>query len=573
MKTEFFVEYNLYDTTALRDAREMSESNSAFANLALLKDNVAAPDYGTLEHNFFVLDGSRQEFPDHPSDLAYFSSGQSDAAGLFSEEQSITVRFTESHTSVGLTLTFLDYYPIELEILWYDVDGLLKEKRSFYPDDLICFCPLQVEDYWKVKIIFKKALPYHNVKLQYIRYGTKITWGNDTIKAAKLINDTDPIGDKIATDKLDFDLIDIKDNFNIGNSSGLHKTFQKKQSMLPYEVVNGETIPLGVFFLESNKTTKNVCKMSAVDYKGMLSNVDFREGRIYNGDNAGGVIDEIMAAAGITEYEVDEETAGTPLYGTLKIQTCQKALREVLFACGSIINTSHRIGIEIHKSIREVTADIPRSRKFSTTYETDHYISDVNVKYATWTLDSKVSELTKGTYGAGTHTIQLDNPAANIKTNVGRILKQMPYYVTLEIAEETRSEVVISGQKYVKEELSVLSSIKNIKAGEVRNTKTFTGTLLNFESAQEAADKILDYYQLQQIIKTRHLALQEKSGDWVDIQNSVRRYGNFIAAIESMTTDLAGGFIATATCRGYYKLLTDYYFTGEIYAGEDIGSL
>ena len=65
MKTEFFVEYNLYDTTALHDAREMSESNSAFANLALLKDNVAAPDYGTLEHNFFVLDGSRQEFPEN----------------------------------------------------------------------------------------------------------------------------------------------------------------------------------------------------------------------------------------------------------------------------------------------------------------------------------------------------------------------------------------------------------------------------------------------------------------------------------------------------------------------------
>lgn len=572
MRTEFFVDYDLYDTTAIQDSEGTSRNNAAFGNLALLKNDADVPAYGTLEHNFFILDGTRKEFPDTPDNLAYYSSGQSGADGTFSPAQTLTVQFTENHTSVGITLHFLETHPLEIEIIWYDLGGAKKERKKFFPDSLVYYCQNQVEEYGRIDIVFLKTLPFHNVKLQHIKYGTTITWGNDSIKTGKLINDTDPISDKIATDKLTFDFIDISDEFNIGNPDGLHKTFQKRQRMLPYEIVDGIKIPLGVFFLDSNSTTKNISKISAIDYKGMLSNTDFKDGRIYTGDLAGGVIDEIMDAAGITEYVVDKATADTPLYGTLKIQSCQKALREVLFSCGSIINTSRRMGIDIHKADRGITHKIMRSQKFSTTIQTDHYVSDVNVKYKTWKLDSSISQITKGAYGVGTHTIQLSNPAAEMTTNAGRIIKQMPYYIVLEISSQARSDVVISGKKYVGEELAVLSSIEHIKSGEVRSTKTFSGALLDFEAAQRAADNILDYYQLQQIIQTRHLSAQEKAGDWIEVENTMKNHGNFVAAIESLSTDLTGGFISTAKYRGYYKIVSDYYYSGsEIYAGDSVG--
>lgn len=572
MKTEFFVEYDLFDTTALGDAQESSQSNSNFGNLELMKEKVDAPRYGTLEHNFFVLDGSMEEFPDSPDNLAYFSSGQSGENGVFATEQSVTIQFSENHTSVGLTLYFLGEHPLEIEIIWYDLTGTVIDRGKYYPDALTVYCENQVEDYGRIDIIFLRALPYHNVKLQYIEYGTKITWGSDSIKSGKIVSDTDPISDKISTDKLTFEFVDTSDTFNVGNPNGLHKTFQKKQRMFPYEVVNGEKIPLGVFFLDENSTEKNVSKISSIDYKGMLSNTDFKDGRIYNGNRAGDVIGQIMEIAGITDYTLDEETAETPLYGTLKIQTCQKALREVLFACGSIISTSRRIGVDIHKESRSITSMIPRRRKFSTTLTTDHYVSDVNVKYTTWTLDAEMSEITKGDYGEGTHTIQLTNPAAEMTSNVGVIKEQSPYYLVLEIPAQAKTEVVISGRKYVGQEFAVLSSIEHIKSGEVRNTKTFTGTLLNFESAKRVADNILDYYQLQQIIQTKHISEDEKSGDWVEVANTSKDYGNFIAAIESLTTDLTGGFISTAKYRGYYKLVSDYYYAdSEICAGEEVG--
>lgn len=572
MKTEFFVDYHLYDTTALQDAVETSESNSDFADIEQIKDNISAPIYGTLEHNFFVLDGNIEEFPDFPDNLVYFSSEQSGNDGKFFSKQSVNVQFTENHTSIGITLHFLDVWPLEIEIYWYDLYGAWITKKTFYPNALKYFCKNQVEEYGRIEIVFTRTVPYHNVKLQYIEYGTTITWGNDTVKSGKLVNETDPISNKISTDKLTFDFVDVENEFNIGNLDGLHKTFQKKQQMLPYEIVNGIEIPLGTFFLDSNSTTKNISKISAIDYKGMLANTNFNDGSIYNGDMAGSIIDEIMKAAGIKDYEVDEETANTKLYGTLKIQTCQKALREVLFACGSIINTSHRMGIEIYKSNRAITSKIPRNRKFSTTLKIDHYVSDVNVKYKTWTLDENVSEITKGNYSVGIHTIQLTNPAANMTTNVGTIVKQMPYYIVLDIPKDVRSDVVISGQKYVGEELAVLSSIEHIKSGEVRSTKTFSGTLLNYELAQKVADNILDYYQLQQIIQTKHLASDEKAGDWIEVENVLKDHGNFVAVIESLTTDLTGGFINTTKYRGYYKLLSDYYYTGnELYVDEDAG--
>lgn len=592
MKTEFFLEYDLYDTTALSDARESTESNATFANLALIKDDVKAPKYGTLEHNFFVLDGSMEEFPDVPDDLVYFSKdfinqnssfeycggelyAGDDLDGAVEEtykNQPIEIQFTENHTSYGITLYFLDEYPTELEVKWYGLDGILKSRKRFYPDSLVYFCKNPVVDYGRIEIVFIRAMPYHNVKLQHIKYGTNITWGADTIKSGNLVNDTDPTSDKIKTDKLTYSFIDVGDEFNLGNANGLHNMFQKNQQMYPYEMLMGEKIPLGTFFLDTFSTTKNVTKMTAIDYKGKLSYVDFMGGRIYSGEKAGSVIDEIMAAAGIEDYEVDEETANIPLYGTLKIQTCQKALREVLFTCGSVINTSHRTGIEIRKYDRLVTSNIGRNRKFSTTYAIDTYVSDVNVKYKTWTLDDKVSEITKGSYGVGTHAIRLSNPAAEMTTNAGLILEQTPYYLILKI--DSDSEVIISGRKYVGEELAATSGIEHIKAGENRNAKTFTGTLLNFESAKRVADDLLDYYQLQAIIKTKHLAAHEKTGDWAEIENTVTDHANFVCAIESLSTDLTGGFISTSKCRGYFKEVTDYYFADdELYADEGMGAV
>ena len=63
----------------------------------------------------------------------------------------------------------------------------------------------------------------------------------------------------------------------------------------------------------------------------------------------------------------------------------------------------------------------------------------------------------------------------------------------------------------------------------------------------------------------------DKVADWAEVFNAEKMYGNYVAGIEKMTTDLTGGYISTAELRGYYKLVNDFYYTGEIITGEEFG--
>lgn len=202
MKTEFFVDYDLFDTTALQDAQEITESNASFADLSLIKNNISAPKYATLEHNFFVLDGSMEEFPDDPDDIVYFSNdfvqadnnyqyagaelyAGDDLGGAVDDvftQQSIVINFSENHTSYGITLYFLNEYPTEIRVIWYDLFGIMKSQKLFHPDSLVYFCKNPVVNYGKIEIIFLRALPYHNAKLQHIKYGTTTSDGSVTFK-------------------------------------------------------------------------------------------------------------------------------------------------------------------------------------------------------------------------------------------------------------------------------------------------------------------------------------------------------------------------------------------------------
>lgn len=573
MKTEFYCKHELYDTTAIKDSTLTTAYNQPFGSMAKAKQNIDTPDYATLEKDFFLLDGAYTEMPDNPDDVVFFSSEMSGEDGTFTENPLIIITFKEKHTSVCLTLHFVGDHPLGMRIRWIDEDGNIIENESYNIDSNKYVAWKQVENYRRVEIEFTKAKPYRYVKLRYIEYGTEIICGADgyPVKEAKLIEECDPISDKIAINKLTFKLIDAKDEFNVGNMSGLHKALQIGQKVYAYETVNGEDILLGKFFLSDYSTTKNVASMSYVDYKGILDNHTFRQGKVYTGDPAGNVIDQIMSAAGITEYTVDEETRAVPLYGWLKIQTCRKALREVLFACGSVVDSSRSTSLNIYRASSVVHHKVERTRKFSTTPKNESYISDVSVKFPVYTLDAESKEIVKGTYAPGTYMVELSSPAAEMTITGGTITEQTNNYVVFEVSKQ--GEVIVSGMKYVKEDLTVTSSIDKLEAGQERTSKSFSCTLLNPARAADRANEILTYYGLRLSLKIKFLNQGDKVADWAEVMNANRIFGNYVAGFEKMTTDLTGGFITTADLRGYYKLIEDYYYTGEIFTGEEFGEL
>lgn len=574
-KTGFYCVYGLKDTTALQDSTVTSQYNQEFGNLCQIKDDLESDSYATLEQDFFLLDGSKEELPDMPTDIVFFSNVMSGEDGTFSIPPEVNIGFTENHSSIGITFHFQEDYPLEMKIVWYDIYGIQIAEKNFKVDSLVFFARNQVENYAGVKITFTLAKPYRYVKLRYIEYGTDLIMGEGgmPVKGASLVEETNRISDKIPINKLSYKLIDSEDDFNVGNIAGLHKVLQKRQKMKAYETVNGSSILLGVFFMDSFKTDNNITNISAIDYKGILDDYRFMDGRVYNGDNAGAVIDEIMAAAGIEDYEVDDDVRSEKLYGWIKIQTCRKALREVLFACGAVIDSSRRDNIRIYRPGRNVQMMIERERKFSTSVYDQEYISDVSIKYSDYTINNEEKQIVKGNYGAGIYTVELSSPARDMVINTGEILKQSYNYVQFKITGNEETEVIITGKKYDKNELTVTESVTEADAGKVRKTVSFSGEVLNTKNSLERAKEILEYYQLRIGLKTKFLNEKETSGMWGEIQNNNRKYGNYLAEIEKMTTDLTGGFLSTAQLRGYYKLVTDAYFTTELFSGEEVGDL
>lgn len=566
-KTGFYAAYGLYDTTAREDGTFTTASNQTFGEIGKAKDDIPSADYGTLEENYFLLDGNMPEMPDDPADVVYFSDVLSDENGDFPETPEFTVTFTGNHSSYGLTFYFVGDPPLEMEITWYDLYGIQQAKKTYEVTGNEFFAQKQVENYGKLLIRFTKAKPYRYVKFRYIEYGTLLTVGAGglPVKEASLVEETDPISDKIAVNKLSFKIIDEDDTFNIGNINGLHKVLQNGQECIAYETVDGEEMLLGRFFLSGNSTDKNITSISCVDFKGLLDNSNFREGKVYDGDPAGPVIDRIMTAAGIEDYTVTDEVRETPLYGWLKIQTCRKALREILFACGAVASGSRSMTLDIYKPDRTVKAMVKRSRKFSTSTSNEDYVSDVSVKYTVYTLQEKESQIVKGSYEAGTYTVDLSSPAADMVINSGLILAQSDNYVTFKV--NSPSDVIITGKKYDKEDLTVTAFVTDVDAGNIRETKSFTATVAGAGSAAAAAERILDYYKLKLGLRIKFLSEGEQTPDWAEIQNVRGSYGNFVAGFEKVTTDLTGGFISTAQLRGYYKLVSDYDYTGELFAG------
>lgn len=571
--TGFYAKYGLYDTSAREDSTLTTAYNQTFGDISMGKEDISSQDYGTLEQDYFLLNGSYPEMPDDPKDVVFFSSEMSGADGSFTENPLLIILFTENHTSACLTFHFVGDYPLEMKIRWIDGDGNVIENGTYQVDENKYVAWKQVENYRRLEIAFTRAKPYRYVKFRYIEYGTDIICGVDgyPVKEAKLVEECDPISDKISINKLTFKLIDADNDFNIGNMSGLHKVFQSGQKAQAYETINGEAQLLGAFFLDNYSTSKNVSSMSWIDYKGLLSKHTFRQGRVYTGDPAGEVIDQIMAAADITDYSVDEVTRAMPLYGWLKIQDCRKALREVLFACGSVIDSSRSESLNIFKVDRTVQTAIQRTRKFSTTPKNQSYISDVAVKFPVYSLDEESKEIFKGTYSPGTYTVDLSSPAAEMTITGGTITEQTNNYVIFTVAEE--GEVIVSGRKYSKEDLTVTASVEKVDAGESRQTKSFSCTVLGPAGAADRAKAILAYYDLRLNLKIKFLNEGDKVADWAEVFNAEKMYGNYVAGIEKMTTDLTGGYISTAELRGYYKLVNDFYYTGEIFTGEEFGEM
>lgn len=567
--TWFGVTYDLSDMTALGDSTPSTSSNQSFGNIALLKNYDYSKRYMTLEHNFTLLDGVQPEINESVEDVAFFSDELADANGEFTTNPTVTVNFTTYHSSFALTLYFDEEHPLKVRVQWYR-DALKITDKTYDVTDPIQIIPTDVELYNKIVIEFVKVLPYHYAKLYAVRYGVVVEWDESNLKKGTIVQELNRISEKIPINTLSFEVVDVNHGLNFGNVDGVHKYYQRNQEMTPYELVNGERINFGKFYLSKFSSEKNLGKMTSVSVMGILDAIQFNSGGVYpNGTSAGNLIRAIFDTAKIENYSIDSETENTIVYGSLPPMSCRNALKEVLFACNSVIDTSTD-PVSIYKYKRSVSSEIPRSMKFSTKITKNKYVSGVEIKFDTYTLSQETSEALKDSYDAGEHTAILSTPYSNITVSGATLESATPYRVTFTCAED--SEVIISGQKYEKTQASVVQNAPYIEPGEVESVKTFTAKLCNAKTATSLAALLLDYLSKEKLIfNISQLAVDNDMNGGANIENPVARYRGFLGWYNKRTFDLTGGYTDTAQLYGNYIEDDMYYYTGtELYANNSV---
>lgn len=567
---------NLEDPTAKADSQVTTSNNSTFADINVLeKDGVLVGDYGTLELNQFLLDGTKAITPTTVSDSGYGLFGTSLSDELLARSSvTLNVDFTQTHKSMGITFNFANDYPNTIRIVWYNGIVVLND-ITFTPNSLEYTCENKVEGYNKLLIVLSGSnVPYRYLRLDSITYGANLTFDVTKLKSAEILEEVDPLSKELSINNADFTILDQSKDFNVLNPTGKYSLIQRGQKVYVKEKIDSSIVDMGTFYLDNwSSDSETLISFNAVDALGMLSGADFYKGKIYNQVPAGTIISEIMASASWTKYTVTTEVANTLLTGYIGICTHREALQQVAFATRSVADCSRSDKIKIYR--QEVSPDIKLNynRKFQNgKVGVRSYVSAVKLSMHSYVLGAETKQLFKGTLQVGTNLITFSNPSSvTTMTGTGIISEQGVNYaiVTATVSEE----VIISGKEYTDNTSTLTVQNSNKLSGEQTNIVTVKdATLVSQYDVYLTANHIMNYYALQREANQKFICESEHVGRWINMKS---QYEMFVTgSIESMKIDLTGGFIADAKIIGYNSLEKDTIYTGTaFYTGETIGAI
>lgn len=399
MTTRAELEYGLVDVTAKEDATLSVNTQKSWTNIYQMHtEDKEYGKYTTFEGGGFVLDGTVDFFPDTPASaqLGWWSNTLSDANGAFATPPTLTVQFSTIHTSGGVTLWFsvptLDWAS-EVTITWYDASGATMDTKTFYPTKGRFYCENQVENYQGLKLVFAGTnKPYHYLKVAALEYGMLQTFteGGDELISAQILEQVDLLSDIVSVNTLNFSFHSIGNTFDLLNPTGAHVLFQQKQWVRVVETLDGEEIPMGMYYLEEVETKDNVTSMSCEDMLGVIDKTDYAGGE-WESITARTLIAEIMTSAKAGSYVLDSSLASVTLTGSIGIMTHREALQQVAFALMATVNCERDGLIHIRKLPTDIAATVtPYDKVAGQTVKQSDLITAVEVYQGTTSDDTLI---------------------------------------------------------------------------------------------------------------------------------------------------------------------------------------
>jgi len=576
-RTSCTITFGLYDTTARQDASYETDDKQPFVNFEDFKreEGISVPKFATLEQNQFLLDGTFELFPDEPAGMEWglWSRSMSDGSGNFATPPKLVISFSENHTSPGLTLYFYkptDDFINNLIVRWYDEFGNLISTNQSYPDGTKYFISNSITDYRRIEIEFISTNnPYRFLKLAGIDFGRMVIFASDGLISAKVLEEIDPTAASISINTLETEVYSTDKDFSLLDPQGMFSLLQQQQRLDVTETVNGESIYMGAYYLDTwDEASENSLKLTAVDKIGIIDKTNFYGG-IYDNILSGELIAQIMDSAG-AEYDLDESLRDIPLSGHLPIASHRVALQQVALVIGAYVDCSRSDAIKIYSPPMVASILVERSRIFlGSSIGLRELVTGVNVTSHRFVKNQESTDLLEDTLPAGQYEVTFSSPAHSLEISSGAsIVESNVNYAIINV--ERAGEVVLTGLGYTDSQIVFKKRAKSLPANATQNTLSVeNATLVSAANANNVAERIYDYYQKRYEFNFEVVANGEENGDYVMV-NSLR--GEYLrGGIEAMEINLTGGFLANIKLAGVRASTTMGYYVGELYANEAWG--
>ena len=523
--------------------------------LDLTNENFQRTLYSTYEKNYWLLDGNFKFVPADTSKihLGLISMEMSGADGAFTVPPVLTVAFSQTFSTNGLTLRFAPEtsdWANSINVQFYNADNILLRNDVYTPTGYE-FSTLQgCAGFTKIQIVFNSTNnPYRYARVSNIDYGNLITFSGVDVKDATVVEQINPVAIELPVNTLDLNLFSNSALFDITNPAGDYFDLQNRQALDVYENINSVPVYIGRYYLaEWENKSDNEIEFKATDILGVLDSYVFYGG-LYTAQNAAALIGTMLDAISV-QYAIDPDITDT-VTGWIPVCTYREALQQICLAIGAYVTAARSNAMQFHKiniNPTEYAGAITKAEKgLQQTLSLKALVTGVEVLSHDYTANTETLELYNGSLPVGNHRITFNEPAHTLTISGGSITSSDVNYAIIAVA--VPGTVVLSGLRYTDAQqvhgVYNAGLDPNITANVLSMAR---GTLISSAIAETVAQRLYDYYQQRYWQKVKLFAPTIKTGDAVLMDTLNNKHISGI--VEKLTINLTGGFTAQAEITG-----------------------
>lgn len=379
------------------------------------------PDYWRLDGSFVIPPGPEEE----PSaEVGWWSEALCDEGGEFGPAQVLEFSFSKEHSSVGLSVAFdtgAGEYATDFEVSAYKGDNTLIHTEAVTDNTEALYVLVHpLDEYKKVVLAINKWVRGNRrARVTEVDFGVVREYGGDKLASLNLLEEIDLASAALPSAELKFVVDNSSREFNILNPDGFYRFLQQRQEValdMGLEVSAGvfEYVRMGQYYLsdwqsdEGSLTTTFIAR-NAID---LLDDTELENLADAN-TNLYDLGADILDAAGIKAYQVDEALQTITTQAIYKKATCRQLLQYVCEAGMAVAFTDRSGSLIIQQLIDggpmdditfENVADEPQIKLDQLVSAVEVAIYENGEVVDTYRLDNGV---------AGGAVIKIDNPLIN----------------------------------------------------------------------------------------------------------------------------------------------------------------